>query len=157
FAFGMLALGKLQMRSALSEGEAMQRAQAMALVHDLADRINLNRADAASYVAGAELVGSGAPQSCAGLVGSAYDLCDWNNLLRGVMVSDSGASIGSVVGARGCVRQLTDAGGAPVDRSYVVTVAWQGLIPTAAPDNTCGKDQFDDEKKRRVYSFTLQI
>jgi type IV pilus assembly protein PilV len=158
FAFGMLALGKLQVRSALAEAEAMQRAQAMALVHDLVDRINLMRVNAAAYVSADEISGSGQWEDCAAqAAGAPRDLCEWTNLLRGVAVTDNGASVGSVIGARACVRQLTDAGGVPVDRSYVITVAWQGLVPTSAPINTCGQNAFDDEAKRRVYSFTLQI
>jgi hypothetical protein len=30
-------------------------------------------------------------------------------------------------------------------------------VPTAAPENACGQGQFDEEAKRRVYSFTLRI
>jgi type IV pilus assembly protein PilV len=158
FAFGILALGKLQVRATLAEAEAMQRAQAMALVHDLADRINLNRANAAAYVAAGEIVGNGAVADCTlQAAGAPRDVCEWTNLLRGAAMAEGSAKMGSVIGARACIRQLTDAAGNPVDRSFVVTVAWQGLVPTAAPANTCGQGAFDDEAKRRVYSFTVHI
>jgi type IV pilus assembly protein PilV len=160
FAFGMLALGKLQVRTALAEAEAMQRAQAMALVHDLVDRMNLYRAHAADYVQADEIDTTGEPEDCSTkAAGAPKDVCEWTNLLRGITVTEEeeGPRVGSVIGARACIRQLVDGSGTPVDRSYVITVAWQGLVPTAAPDNTCGKDQFDAEAKRRTYSFTLQI
>ncbi|HEU0201402.1 MAG TPA: type IV pilus modification protein PilV [Burkholderiaceae bacterium] len=160
FAFGMLALGKLQVRTALAEAEAMQRAQAMALVHDLVDRMNLYRANAADYVQADEIDGSGEAEDCSTkAAGAPRDVCEWTNLLRGITVKEGegGPSVGSVIGGRACIRQLVDGTGTAVDRSYVITVAWQGLVPTAAPDNTCGKDQFDVEARRRTYSFTLQI
>jgi len=39
----------------------------------------------------------------------------------------------------------------------VVAIAWQGLVPTAAPENSCGQGQFDEENKRRVHSVTVRI
>jgi type IV pilus assembly protein PilV len=158
FAFGILGLARLQMKTSLSSTEALQRAQVIQLVQDMVDRINSNRRNAETYVQTGELDSSGAVQDCTVQpAGAARDLCEWTNLLRGMTAADGGAQVGSVLGARGCIRRLTDAGGAAVDRSYVVAVAWQGLVPTAAPENNCGQGQFDDESKRRVYAFTLRI
>lgn len=158
FAFGILGLTKLQLNAALAEAEAMQRVQAVALVQDLVDRINLNRGNAEAYVSPNEIVGSGSVVDCSGQpVGAVRDLCEWTNLVRGSAMKDGAKNVGAMIGTRACVRQLTDAAGVPVPRSYTVTVAWQGLVATSAPDNTCGQNQFDAEAKRRVYSFTLQI
>ncbi len=158
FAFGILGLARLQMKTSLASTEAVQRAQVIQLVQDMVDRINSNRRSAEDYVQAGELVATGATQDC-GLqpAGAARDVCEWTNLLRGVAAADGGAQLGSVLGARGCIRRLTDAGGTVIDRSYVVAVAWQGLVPTAAPENTCGQGQYDEESKRRVYAFTLRI
>src|ERR1700693_3274100 len=49
-AFGMLALARVMAQSSLSEVEASQRSQAMMLVQDMSERINLNRKNAAAYV-----------------------------------------------------------------------------------------------------------
>ena len=158
FAFGILGLARMQMKTSLASTEAMQRNQVIQLVQDMVDRINSNRRHADSYVQANELVASGAAQNCAAVpAGAARDVCDWTNLLRGIAAADAGGQLGSVLGARGCIRQLADAAGAAVERSYVVAVAWQGLVPTAAPENTCGQGQFDEEAKRRVYAFTLRI
>ena len=47
--FGMLALARVMAQSSLSEVEASQRSQAMTLAQDMAERINLNRKNAAAY------------------------------------------------------------------------------------------------------------
>ena len=158
FAFGILGLARMQMKTSLASTEAMQRSQVIQLVQDMVDRINSNRRNAEAYVQADELVATGAAQDCtAAAAGAARDVCEWTNLLRGMTAAEGGTQLGSVLGARGCIRRLADAAGTAIDRSYVVAVAWQGLVPTAAPANSCGQGQFDDESKRRVYSFTLRI
>lgn len=158
FAFGILGLARLQMKTSLASTEAAQRTQAIQLVQDMVDRINSNRRNAAAYVQADEVVAAGAVEDCAAQpAGAARDLCQWTNLLRGASAADAGAQLGSVLGARGCIRPLLDAAGTAIERSYVVAIAWQGLVPTAPPENTCGQGQFDDENKRRVYAFTLRI
>ena len=158
FAFGILGLARLQMKTSLASTEAVQRAQAIQLVQDMVDRINSNRRNADAYVQSDELAATGAVQDCTEVADpTARDVCQWTNLLRGVAAADASAQLGSVMGARGCIRRLTDGAGAPLDRAYVVAVAWQGLVPTAAPQNGCGQGQYDDESKRRVYSFTVRI
>jgi type IV pilus assembly protein PilV len=158
FAFGVLGLARLHMKTSLASTEAMQRTQVIQLVQDMVDRINSNRRSADAYVQANEIEATGPAQDCTLVAaGSARDICEWTNLLRGVAAADAGTQVGSVLGARGCIRRLTNGAGTTIDRSYVVSVAWQGLVPTAAPDNTCGQGQFDEESKRRVYSFTLRI
>jgi len=158
FAFGILGLARLQMRTSLASTEAVQRAQVIQLVQDMVDRVNSNRNNADNYVQASELVGSGSAADCTLVAaGADRDVCQWNNLLRGVSAVEGSTQLGSVLGARGCIRRLTDAAGTAIDRSYVVAIAWQGLVPTAPPENTCGQGQFDDESKRRVYAFTLRI
>jgi len=158
FAFGILGLARMQMKTSLASTEAMQRNQVMQLVHDMVDRINSNRRHADTYLLADELAPTELAADCAGrAAGAPRDLCQWGNLLLGAAAADGGTQLGSALGARGCIRRLTDAAGAAVPRSYVVAVAWQGLVPSAAPDNSCGVGQFDDETKRRVYAFTLRI
>lgn len=47
---GLLGLAGLQGRAVTSQMEAYQRSQALILMKDMADRINANRKNAASYV-----------------------------------------------------------------------------------------------------------
>lgn len=158
FAFGILGLARMQMKTSLASTEAMQRTQVIQLVQDMVDRINNNRRGADAYVQADEIEATGPAEDCTLLAaGAARDICQWTNLLRGVAAADGGTQLGSVIGARGCIRRLTNGAGTTIDRSYVVSVAWQGLVPTAAPENACGQGQFDEETKRRVYSFTLRI
>jgi type IV pilus assembly protein PilV len=158
FAFGILGLARLQMKTSLASTEAVQRAQAIQLAQDMVDRINSNRRNAEAYVQADELVAAGEAQDCMEVAaGATRDVCEWTNLLRGVAAAEGSAQLGSVLGARGCIRRLADAGGAAIDRSYVVAIAWQGLVPTAAPENSCGEGQFDEESKRRVHSVTVRI
>ncbi len=158
FAFGILGLARMQMKTSLASTEAMQRTQVIQLVQDMVDRINSNRRNADAYVQANEIEATGTAQDCALVAaGAARDICEWTNLLRGVAAADAATQLGSALGARGCIRRLTNGAGTTIDRSYVVAVAWQGLVPTAAPENTCGQGQFDEEGKRRVYSFTVRI
>ncbi len=59
-----------------------------------------------------------------------------------------------MVGARGCVTADDVA-----NRIYTVSIAWQGLTTTKAPDSTlnCAKNLYGDEKLRRVVSIPLRI
>jgi len=158
FAFGILGLARMQMRTSLASTEAMQRTQVIQLVQDMVDRINSNRRNADTYVRTGEIEATGSAEDCTlAKESTTRDICEWTNLLRGAAAADAGTQLGSALGARGCIRRLTNGAGTAIDRSYVVSVAWQGLVPTAAPENTCGEGQFDEESKRRVYSFTLRI
>ena len=102
-AFGMLALARVMAQSSLSEVEASQRSQAMMLVQDMSERINLNRKNAAAYVGsyGATWGPAEAP-SCSALTGVNADVCEWQNLLAGSTTLDGTSAIGAPISARGC-------------------------------------------------------
>jgi type IV pilus assembly protein PilV len=140
--------------------ESYQRAQAIALLQDITDRMNANRKgshdldykDAAGRHA--RLV------DCNGKTGADFDLCEWGNLLKGAAeVTASGTCssvsktncVGAMIGARGCIiydatTELTSTPGTvlPGTGVYTVSVAWQGLAPTVAPVSTltCGSGAF---------------
>ncbi|MHB8493643.1 MAG: type IV pilus modification protein PilV [Casimicrobiaceae bacterium] len=182
-ALGLIGVIGLQARGQQAELESYQRGQALALLQDMVDRINTDRAAAhsLSYVTASPVGGGGvALTSCTGLTGAAYDLCDWGNELNGAAESTSGTTcttsagsgcIGAMLGARGCVAydnatELTDTTGAaePGTGIYTVTVAWQGLAPTAAPPSnlTCGQNLYPagstaNDAYRRVVMATLRI
>jgi type IV pilus assembly protein PilV len=138
--------------------------QALNLLQDMVSRINANRLVVTCYSAGATgmVLGHGAstPPACA--QGSAEqretadeDLSQWNAALIGsAQQNKSDESIGAMIGARGCIQQLDAA-----TRQYRVSVAWQGLNETSAPsDNlTCGKNQYGDEKQRRIVTAIVRI
>ena len=127
-AIGLLGLVALQARVQVLQSEAYQRAQALMLLKDMAGRIANNRNNADSYVTGADApigTGLGACPAPDGTRHSA-DIFEWCAALRGASESLGGPNVGAMVGGRGCVEDI-GAG------EYMVTVAWQGLAPIAAP------------------------
>lgn len=153
-AFGLLGFVALQVRASSSEFESYQRSQALTLLDDMTNRINANRANASSYVS-AGFIGAGDDlEDCSAKTGASLDLCEWGNLIRGSAEVRSGKNIGSMISARGCITQATDA----TDR-YIVSIAWMGNVPTGAPANTCGQGDaaFPTEQLRRVVSVPVCV
>jgi type IV pilus assembly protein PilV len=152
-AFGLLGFAGMQARAALAEFEAFQRSQALILVEDMASRINANRAHAGEYVTG-QLLGGNVLQDCSALVGSALDLCEWSNLIRGSAETRAGSSVGAMISARGCITRPATSS----DR-YLVSVVWQGVVPTAGATSTCGAGDpaFPTESMRRAATTTVCV
>lgn len=137
-AFGLLGLAGLQLKSQATEFESYQRSQALLLANDMAQRINLNRSVAVSYVLGSTTLGVGAtcPTDVSTILNR--DFNEWCLALQGAAESLAGNQVGAMIGGRGCIQSLgTD--------EYLVTVAWQGLTPLAAPPTavTCASGQYD--------------
>ena len=164
---GLLGLAALMTSSQKAESESYQRAQALLLLQDMVERINANRGVAACYAVTTD-VSTGTPYlgvdadltSLVCGVGSVSantraieDITEWSSLLEGTNET-AGGNVGAMVGARGCVT-LDDA----ATRTYTVSVAWQGMTATKAPDAAlnCGKDLYGDEKLRRVISIPLRL
>jgi type IV pilus assembly protein PilV len=166
---GLLGLTAVSSRSHMAELESFQRIQALELVQDMAERMNANRKVALCYsnsATGVQL-GTGANPStavpaCA--LGSAQqqaqavaDLKAWDSLIKGqAEVLKSGTQVGAMLGAVGCIVQQ-----AP--NTYLIAVAWQGLVRTAAPtieDGStfpCGSGKFGDDRLHRVVTTKVQI
>jgi len=137
-AIGLLGLAGLQSRLQASEMEAYQRAQALVLLDDMANRIGANRANAASYVTGtATPLGAGMTCSTATSNQQQIDAGQWCEALQGAAETAGAGKVGAMLGGRGCVEDL---GGG----EYLVTVAWQGLTPIANPPNSpaCGQGSY---------------
>ncbi len=149
--FGLLALARVLARASSAELEAIQRDQAMAIAQDFVDRVNLNRKSAAQYVG--EYVPYGPVEDCTSADLNTQvlrDQCAMRNLLRGASTYEGQKTIGAPYAARACVTS-------PAANVYVIAIAWQGVVPTAAPDSACGEGAFDQEANRRVYSTVVQI
>jgi type IV pilus assembly protein PilV len=146
-AFGLLGLAGLQAKVQLAEVESYQRAQAIALLSDMSERISANRGQAAA---------------CANADGTVVgnDKSQWCNALRGASEKISGKDVGAMAGARGCVTQIQaidPAAGVCTPGIYQVTIAWQGLHKTAAPAAACGKDTYGDDSYRRAISTRVTV
>jgi len=153
-AIGLLGLALLQTTSLNNQLESYQRAQALLLLEDMANRVRVNSlaARAGAYPDG-DQYGLLVEADCNLLtVAAARDLCEWNNALAGSgtkLLDDS--NVGSLVGARACVENL--AGSVDGERIVRLTIAWQGMAATVAPASACGEDAFGDDDFRRVASI----
>lgn len=158
--FGLLGLAGLQGRATIAEIESYQRSQALILVKDMYDRINTNRVNASSY--NNQQAGTDATLTCPGATLAEKDICDWNDALLGAAVKLGSGSVGSMIGARGCISydaatELSPGGaGTGV---YAVAVAWQGMAPAFVPtESDCGKDQYGaNDANRRVVVTRFRI
>ncbi len=159
-SFGLLGLAGLQSRMQLSEMESYQRAQALILLNDMASRIAVNRGAAAAYAVAAPLVGFGMTCSTNPVTRPEIDAAVWCNALQGsAEVTSANNDVGAVVGGRGCVESLPN-------NEYMITVAWQGLTPVAAPPASiaCGQNLYNDaasgctaDRCRRVVTTIVRI
>jgi type IV pilus assembly protein PilV len=162
-AVGLLGLVGLQARLHVLQMESYQRAQALILLTDMANRVALNRANANSYVSASTAgVGVGATCPVANTSRIERDLRDWCLALQGAAETSGGSNVGVMVGGRGCI-QRPDLN---VDE-YLITVAWQGLAPVSAPPANvdCGATLYDGatgspcvgELCRRVVTTLVRI
>ena len=160
-AFGILGLANLQAKMQNAEVESYARSQALVLLDDMAARVSGNRANAAAYVAlaatGTEAgTGDTQPTDCSGVAfGADRDVCEWSNGLKGRAELDASAiAVGAMIGGRGCVDDL-----GLVPPSYRVTVAWQGLSPTVAPQAgiDCGTGSYGNDAYRRVVTKIVSV
>jgi type IV pilus assembly protein PilV len=166
--FGLLGLAGVSSRANMTELESYQRVQALMLLQDMSDRLNANRKVAACYSNGATGIKLGTGSSSIPACGSgtplqqaqaAADLTAWDSMLKGQGENLSGAKLGAMIGAVGCVT-LDDA----INNIYLVAISWQGLAPTYAPtlaDGTtpfpCGNGSYGNEKLHRVITTKVRI
>lgn len=134
--FGLLGLVGLQTKLQVSEMEAYQRAQALILLQDMANRIASNRSVAVSYVTGTTTP-LGAGNDCPTVSGTStrqeIDATEWCEALQGAAETSGTSKMGTVIGGRGCVESLANG-------DFLVTVAWQGMGQLSAPSSgvACG-------------------
>lgn len=157
-AVGLLGLAAFQSKAQVGNIESFQRAQAAVLLQDMQSRLQNNIANGASYLTGTGSVGTGdtLKDDCSTYsAGAERDLCEWSQALKGAAEASGTTKVGAMIGARGCVTQVQAENRAPgVCRPsvYLVSVSWQGMHPTKAPAQTCGKDATADDTYRRVVS-----
>jgi len=164
-ATGLMGLAGYMVRQQGNEIEAYQRAQALLLLNDMAQRLQANRAAADDYETGTDdPLGAGmtCPTLGSGPTRAETDLRQWCDALQGASTTvGTGADarrVGAMVGARGCVEVLGP-------RQYLVTVAWQGPLPLTAPAVACGAglyngaegSQCSGDRCRRVVTTLVRI
>lgn len=151
---GLLGWAGLQSKASVVQMESYQRAQALASMRDMEDRIMSARGllDVAtgsppvvttpgfqSFAAsdGSDVFGTGdgyadcAPPTVTNQAES--QLCLWGQALKGAAETSAGSQVGAMIGARGCLINVIP----PTDfalADFFIVVVWQGLTPTADPD-----------------------
>lgn len=165
-AFGLLGIAAFQAKAQVGSIESYQRAQAVVLLEDLQARISTNTTNAASYVTATPVGTDDAlPDDCttltAPITAAQRDLCEWSAALKGAAeLKDPSTKIGAMQGARGCITTLQTAdttAGVCRPAVYQLAVAWQGLHPTVAPAQLCGKDLYGTDTNRRAISVRLSV
>lgn len=177
-ALGLLGLAGLQIRMQQAELESYQRSQAVIFLHDMVERIRTNKATAPCFAfttnlsTGAPYVGGTAttPSGCAASNSANNTMADaslaaWVDLLKGAAETSGTDSVGSIIGALGCVSyggaatEVIGPTGARLGGTgvYTVSVSWQGVADTVTPSVNCGNGQYGSETKRRTISTTFQI
>jgi type IV pilus assembly protein PilV len=162
-AFGLLGVAGLQAKMSLAEMESYQRSQAILALTEMTERMSANAAQATSYLnQGTIGNGDSQPPNCTALSGPTRDLCEWSNSLKGASELDPAAKkVGAMVGAVGCITQVqasNPALGVCTAGIYQVSVAWQGMNPTATPALACGQGTFGtNEAYRRVIAAAVTV
>lgn len=161
-AFSLLGIAGLQSKIGIAEMESYQRAQALVALSQMTERIASNTANAGAYVTGNTIgTGDNQPATCTGIAqGPNRDLCEWSNSLKGSGETSGAASVGAMMGGRGCITGVAPnpAPGVCTAGTYQVSVAWQGMAPTAAPALACGTGLYGaNDAFRRVVSATVSV
>jgi type IV pilus assembly protein PilV len=162
-AIGLLGIAAFQAKAQVGSIEAYQRAQAVLLLEDLQSRISSNPSQADGYVTTTPLGTSDSqPADCTSVAaGSARDLCEWSQALKGAAEVLATSNVGAMTGARGCVTQVQakdESAGVCTQGIYQLTVAWQGMHPTLAPSQACGRNSYGaDDKLRRAISVRVAV
>lgn len=152
-AFGILGFVGLQAQTVVSQLEGYQRTQALILLSDMAQRMSLNRSQAADYVAAD--VGVALVENCEGVTPLAdKDLCEWGLLLQGATEVQDGVRLGTMLGARGCI---TNTVSGQYQYQYQISVVWQGLQATGSPATACGQGDFSSEDTRRAVTMVVHM
>lgn len=177
---GLLGLVGLQARAHTAELESYQREQALILASKLVDTIRSNHRTASCFAitdpttgtafVGAAGTGHAGTPACAASTASENALADsalteWDQALQGAGETLSGASIGAMLGGRGCVSydaatELVDpVSGATLSGTgqYTVAVAWQGINDTVVPSLKCANGLYGSETKRRLVSMSFRL
>lgn len=157
-AVGLLGAMGLQARLQQSEMETYQRAQALLLLGDMAARLEANRNHADAY----EVASLGTGMTCPTTTATQLqrDMTEWCAALQGATETVDTTRTGGLIGGRGCIEALDDG-------QYLITVAWQGLLPLGAPPAgiACGEGEYDgptgspcvDDLCRRAVSTIVRV
>ncbi|MBF0357980.1 MAG: type IV pilus modification protein PilV [Magnetococcales bacterium] len=179
-SIGLLGVARLLARAHVSEMESYQRVQALILLSDIVERLQINRLTASCFAfttdmtTGTPYIGAdgddllGTPTCTASV--SAYNtqavntITTLDSLLKGSAETKDSANAGAMIGARACISynsgsELLNSLGVAISGTgeYTVSIAWQGLSETFASTTNCANGLYGSELQRRVVSTTLRL
>ena len=142
-AIGLLGVAGLQARIYTLEFESYQRAQAVVILNDIAERVAANPEARDIYVAASPLgVGPTPPNPlCSTLTDAARDACELGELLKGSGEKQGSTSVGAMNKAQACITSFTATATEAFNRCQTgvqIDVVWQGRSPTIVPIASCG-------------------
>lgn len=177
---GLLGIIALQGKAQIAELEAYQRSQALIIMSDIVDRINVNRATATCFeittntTVGTPYLGTVAGDGHFGTATctastTAYNtqavttLDELDDLLQGSAETLAGAditSVGAMTGARACISydDTTELNSIAGTGLYTIIVTWQGMGSLVAPTGLkCAVGLYGDETKRRAVATSIRL
>ncbi len=176
---GLLGIAALQVKAQQAEMESYQRAQALIIMSDIVDRINVNRSTVSCFfittntTAGTPFMGvagSGhmaTPPSCSASTPTYNSqaeaaIIELDNLLEGAAETLAGAdvvNVGAMIGARACISYdaSSEIGGSAGTGLITVVVSWQAMGDLAPPTANCANGLYGAETKRRAVSTSFRI
>ena len=173
---GLLGIVALQAKAQVAELEAYQRAQALIILSDIVDRINVNRATASCFAitdnttTGTPYLGVDgtghfeSPDCTAGT--SEYNemaidtLNGLDALLQGSAEAMGGSNVGAMIGARACISydDTTELDDVPGTGLYRIIVSWQGMAGLVEPKGMkCAVGLYGGETKRRAIATSIRL
>lgn len=183
-SIGLMGLATLMTRIHIASMEAYQRTQALILLSDITERLNVNRSTLSCFAFTTDVTTNGTPyigvpdtgwalpSDCAAST-TVYNIQADNTIialnaqLQGAAELKSGATTGSgaMVGARACISYntadvLNDSLGVPIagTGSYTITVVWQGMASTQAPTAVCANGLYGaTDGWRRAVTTTIRF
>lgn len=154
-AFGLLGVAGLQSRMHVMEYESYQRAQAVVILTDIAERVAGNLGAAATYAAASPLGTGHATRASCTSSSEAKDICDLDNLLLGSGEKVGSTAVGAMGSARACITAFTSTTKIfnRCQTGVQIDIAWQGRSPTIIPAAACGSGSYGgSDAYRRVVS-----
>jgi len=156
---GVIGLASLQLSAKRAGFEAVQRTTAAALANDIIERMRNNPTNLLDYdekeLGGGSIATAPTPDcrtaSCSGAQLASRDLWEWEQTLDGANERRSGADVGGLNDAAGCID--TNLGG--IDGRILVTISWEGYMDLSKVDevNTCGNESSLRRQLLVVQSF----
>ena len=176
---GLLGIVALQAKAHVAELEAYQRSQALIILSDITDRLNVNRATATCFNITSNTT-AGTPYLGDTTGGSHYDtttdctaatsnyntlakktLTYIDELLQGSAEALGTNNVGAMIGARACISydSSSELGGVSGTGLYTIIVTWQGMSGglVAPTKMRCAVGLYGDETQRRAVSTSIRL